>query len=451
MDEYSALLERLVKESRDRAIPDVVERDDVIAELPEPGPFNLVHIITGVRRCGKTFYLFQLMKRLLASGVSRDRILYFNFADDRLDPVPKSVMDDVLEEYCRQVPKARAEGMYLLLDEVQEMPGWQGFCKRVAENECATLVITGSSSKLSAEEISTQFRGRSLAHMMTPLSFREFCRFQGVVAPRAGDSVSRREEIELEALFDRYLVEGGFPDVQGRPAGERTQLLQEYARNVVARDVAERIGRGEMSLANRLALFCLRNTGCELSVNGLVEQLQKLGYRAYWEKVNRILELFAQSYLVSFLPEYSTALGPGSTIPQKVYSVDPGIAYAVSRASQRDLGKRFETAVYNELTRRVQGRRTDSLTSYTAPTQKREKVDFLLGDVLGDEPYELVQVTAGMEAAKTRARELASLAVAMEKTGVARGTVVTLRERGSEKNAVGMVAIVPAWRWMLEL
>ena len=166
--EYAAL----VQEARSFSFPSTVRRADIIESLPEPAPFNLVHIITGMRRTGKTFYLFQLVEQLMRMGIPRDRIFYFNFADDRLNPAPPTLLNDVVEEFWRQVPGAREGGTYLFLDEVQETEDWQGFCQRIAEHERVTLVITGSSSKLSADEIASTFRGRSLSYRMFPLSFR---------------------------------------------------------------------------------------------------------------------------------------------------------------------------------------------------------------------------------------------------------------------------------------
>ena len=125
------------------------------------------------------------------------------------------------------------------------------------------------------------------------------------------------------------------------------------------------------------------------------------------------------------------------------------MAYATSRANQQDLGKRLETAVYMELMRRTANGRMETVTSYTAPTQRREKVDFLVGDALIAEPYELYQVTVDMTAEKTRKREVGSLDIAMGKTGVARGAVITLREEASIPTEHGTVAVIPAWKWSL--
>ena len=250
MDNIAAL----VAEAREQPLPSFIPRSEIIRELAEPARFNLVEIITGMRRSGKTFYLYQKMSQLLEAGVPHDRLFYFDFADDRLSPLAPDTMASVIEEFWRQVPEARTEGCYLLLDEVQEMERWQGVCQRLAEHEKVTLVITGSSSKLSSEEIATKFRGRSHSHEMLPLSFREFCLFQAVEGDRLkGPAFSPQTQTFLEGLFDRYLTEGGFPGVQNRLNEDRIELLQSYVRDVVARDVAERLGREDIRIANQFA------------------------------------------------------------------------------------------------------------------------------------------------------------------------------------------------------
>lgn len=305
----------LVREMREYPFPTPIRRTPVIeGDLPKPALFNLVHIFVGMRRSGKTFHLFQLIQDLLKSGTPRDRIFYFNFSDERLQPMPSDALDQVLNEFWRQVPQARKEGTYLFFDEIQESEHWQGFCQRVAEHENVTMVVTGSSSKLSSEEIATNFRGRSYSHEVLPLSFREYCDFQGINAPDArDDSFSPQTATAMESAFDRYLIDGGFPGIQSLPAEAKTDMLQSYMRDVVARDVTERMGSGDIATANQIALFALRNTGCELSINKLSTQLNQLGYQMYWSKARTILDLLEQAYLCFRLDEYTTSLKPDTT------------------------------------------------------------------------------------------------------------------------------------------
>jgi len=404
------------------------------------------------------------MHKLVERGIPRQHIFYFDFSDDRL-PLTGRVMDEVLDEYWRQVPSARTQGCYLFLDEVQDCEGWQGTCRRVAETEKVTLTITGSSSKVSSDEIATTFRGRSHAHEMLPLSFAEFVRFHQDQLPSslrdggiAGDSsrvFSPAERTALESLFDDYLVVGGFPAVQGDSESTRVEILQGYVRDVVARDVAERLSRPSIPLANQVALLILRTTARELSVNGICETLRASGYRIGWERAQELCALFRQAYLYFELWEHSRQPLAGGTNPPKSYAVDPGLAYAVSRASQEDVGLRLETAVYLELRRRMAGRRTDAISSYTDQGARRQKVDFLVGEGYSGgleppAPYALYQVSLSLAAEKTRGRELGSLEAAMARTGIGEGTVVTLRESGDVRSAKGIVHVVPAWKWFLE-
>lgn len=440
----------LVRERLAEEIPSPSSRADVIRSLPEPARFNLVHIITGMRRCGKTFYLYQLMRRLLVQGVARKYLFYFDFSDERLAPMEPGTMQAVLDEYWRQVPDAREQGCYLFFDEVQECEEWQGFCQRVAEHETVTLVITGSSSKVSSSEIATKFRGRSHVHEMWPLSFAEYCSFHGIALPEANQhAFSPQETTRYEAAFADYLQWGGFPGIQRQVPQDRIEILQGYVRDVVARDVAERGGREDIALAMQLALFAIRNSACELSANDLAKRLKGAGYKAYWEKVRTLLDLLQQAYLIHCLPEYSTMLRPNTTANPKVYAEDHGLAYAVSRANQQDHGKRLETLVYTELRRRMAGARTDTVSSLTVPGQKNQKVDFLVGDVLGVEPYELIQVTYRMGDAKTRRREMGSLEAGMLFTGLTRGTIITFGEKETVRSEAGEITVIPAWQWCL--
>lgn len=456
-----SIIEMLVRERLTQDIPTPVLRDEVMGALPEPSRFNRVHIIAGVRRCGKTFYVYQRMLALIAQGVPRSRMLYFDFSDDRL-PAGEHVIDEVLAEYWRQVPEARMEGCYLFLDEVQDCEGWQGAARRIAENERVTLVLTGSSSKMSSSQIATQFRGRSHTHEMLPCSFSEYLRFheqrlpsQDADAIRGQVAYSPQETTALEALYDEYLVTGGFPDVQHDPAPVRREILQGYVRDVVARDVAERLARPSIPLATQLALLVLRNTSNETSVNSLVSTLRAAGFRIGWERADEMYDLLREAYLFFEVREYARGIAPGTTNPPKTYAVDPGISYAVSRAAQEDIGNRLETAVYLELRRRVAGSRTDAVCSYTEPNARSRKVDFIVGEAYVGEsepgvPYELVQVAASINAERTRRREVESLEAAMQQTKLMHGLIVNLRESSEIQLDAGTIRIVPAWRWALE-
>ena len=446
-------LEPLVREYRSFNIPPLFLRDEVIERLPKPARFNDYHVIVGMRRSGKTFYAFQKMQELIDSGYDRERIFYFNFADDRLAPIEPGLGDRIVEEYFREVPQAREGGCYFFFDEIQELVDWQPFLRRLAEHEQVTIVVTGSSSKLSSEELATESRGRSRSHVLLPLSFAECVRLAGkgdlIAQIAAGAALPERDKTALLGLLDRYIEIGGFPAVQEATRSERIEVLQGYVRDVVARDVAERFERTEIGLANQLALFALRNTGCEYSLNLLSDTLSDIGYKAYWAKVNRLSELMQQAYLFRLLREFTMQLAPSSTEVPKVYAIDPGLAFAVSRASQQDMGKRLETTVYLELMRRLAGRRIEAVSSYTAPKPVGGKVDFIVGDALSQEAYEPIQVAVSMESEKTRKREVGALQACMKRAHLDHGTIVTRAETETIETEAGRIDVMPAWQWLL--
>lgn len=265
------------------------------------------------------------MQRLLAQGVPRDRIFYFNFADDRLKPAPAALLDDMLDEYWRQVPEARTEGACLFLDEVQESDGWQGFCQRIAEHEKVTLAITGSSSKLSSDQIASTFRGCSLECQMFPLSFTEYCRFLSIELPKGrqlkdASSVFPQMKTSLESAYDRYLIQRGFPGVQALDAPARALMLQSYMRDVMARDVVERISGLDVTIATQMALFGPEGYRLRFLGQPAPRDVRRVGYCTSRDTVNEGVPLLEQSYLISMLKGYSVALAEKTTAIPKVYA-----------------------------------------------------------------------------------------------------------------------------------
>ena len=142
--------------------------------LPRAG--NLVSVVVGMRRSGKTYRLFQEMRRLLDDGVPPAQMLYFNFEDDRLKPLTSAVGDAVLDTFFELHPEAHERGAYLFLDEVQEIEDWGTWLRRIIDTKKVTVYATGSSSKLLSADVATAFRGRSVEYELLPMSFGEFVR-----------------------------------------------------------------------------------------------------------------------------------------------------------------------------------------------------------------------------------------------------------------------------------
>ena len=448
------MYESIVAEYLEFELPRRVNRDLGDLELPKPEAHNPVLSIIGVRRCGKTFTLYQLIDELRGSGVPRKRILYFDFDDDRLDLDSPTCASDVLDAYYKLVPEAR-DGCYLFLDEIQEVARWQSFVRRVSEHGKVTMVISGSSSKLLSTDIPTELRGRSLSHRIWPLSFAEYCHFHDVNVESHSGVFSKRVSDGLENAFEDYLSRGGFPAVQDMTPLARTQMLQAYAEQVVTRDVIERFGTVQYRVARRLARNALRSTGLSFSVNKQVKNMRSLGISVGTEKAYALLDDLEDAHLVFWVGDYNLSVRDNPRSVQKAYAVDPGLALAVAQASHLDVGQRLETVVFLELKRRYGMNREGVIASYHA--EDVPEVDFVVGDASLEEQYLLVQVAEDigdkrgdkMQRARYR-REVGSLEAAMRRCGLARATIVTLEQEASIDTELGSIAVVPAWKWCLQ-
>lgn len=447
------MYESLVAEYLEQPIPQHVKRDVKALELPAPKRHNLVYTITGVRRCGKTFFMFQTMQGLLDAGVPRELLFQFSFDDERIMPYGDTTASDVLEAYYRLVPQAR-EGCYLFFDEIQDVPHWSAFIRRISEQYPLTVVLTGSSSKLLSSDVPTAFRGRSLVREMWPLSFVEYCRFHEVEPPRFKEAATGSECARISDAFNAYLVQGGFPAAQKLTALERVQLLQGYATQIITRDVVERFGSTSYRVAERFSRAALRSTGLKFSVNSQLKQLRAAKIPVSPEGLYALLDDFEDAHLLFKVSDYTLSIKENPKSAYKVYSVDPGLSLAVAPANHLDEGQRLETAVFIELKRRFGNSRENAIASYSAVDCP--EVDFVVGDVALEEQYQLIQVavysgasTEDREPTKKYRSEVGNLEKAMARTGLQEGWLITKEEECDLQLPCGTVHIVPAWRWFL--
>lgn len=426
----------------------IVPRDLDLGEPLEPRIGNLVKVVTGIRRCGKSYRLFQEIDRLMNDGVPLDRICYFNFDDDRLKPVTPQIGDEVLEAFYALSPSALSEGAYLFFDELQEMEDWGAWLRRIVDTRKATIYVSGSSSKMLSKEISTEFRGRALDIELLPFSFREYAAAHGIKSldPNA---CSTEERLYVEHAYRSYLEDGGFPATFNLPRAQSISLLQSYAQRVVARDVVERHGVSKPKTASLLSQRLLGLNARQLSLRKMTNDLKAAGIATSREALGELFEYFQEAYLVFSVKELSFSLSEKTTAQPKVYAVDPGLALACGTARANDIGQRLEDVVYLELRRRSVGMRRDGISSLRTKTHGYE-VDFVVGDALSGEVYELYQVAADVSDAKTREREIRALWEALEQSEQAVGYLITGNgaEETIEREGKTIVQI-PAWKWLL--
>ena len=404
-------------------------------------------VVIGMRRAGKTYLMYQRMRELIATGVDKRDLLYVNFEDDRLQPAADGLLDGLLEAFYRSNPEARQRRAYLFLDEVQMIPEWPRFVRRVLDTEDVEIMVSGSSAKILHTEVATELRGRGFAVEVFPYSFAESVVAAGLPLPAQLPPGSKARS-RLEAHVDRYLTLGGFPEVQAMPLAERIQTLQDYVELVLLRDVIERHRIENATAARAFARLLLQSPAHTFSVNKAHADLRSRGLAVSKDLLHALLDHFQDAYLVFAIPVFKKSLRAQATNPRKLYAIDPGLAAAMSHVTATDVGARLENAVFLELRRR-HGRLLQGQVSYYL-TASGHEVDFVVGDLFEQRAGSLVQVCVSLAEPTTRAREVRALTAAMAETGLRSAEIVALHEGETITTDAGEIAVVPAWRWLLE-
>lgn len=270
-------------------------------------------VCIGVRRSGKSTFMFQLMQRLRDAGVPRQNILYLNFFDDRLHSLQHDSLGAILEAYFSIYPeKKNTEKVYCFFDEIQAVSGWEPFVDRLMRTEKCEVYITGSSAQMLSKEIATQMRGRALSWEIFPFSLREFLDFEGI---ECDGPLSTKKRLTIQKAFDKYWETGGFPEVAGLDRMLRIKTHQEYFNAMLFRDLVERHDISHPKAVTDLAHWLVDNTSSLYSVNNLTGYLKSMGHKAPKSAVSNYLEWFEDAYVLFTVRIFDSSLARANTNP----------------------------------------------------------------------------------------------------------------------------------------
>jgi len=411
-------------------------RDAALPAIP-----GKVHAVIGMRRAGKTTYLRQLQSQWRAS-VEPARVVYLNFEDDRLAGLPLEQLGMLLEEYYRSYPEWRGrETVWWLLDEIQEVNGWERFVRRLMDTERIEVVVSGSSARMLSREVHTSLRGRGTETVIRPFSFREFLRHRGEEPEGKARALTSAKRSRVERFFGEYLAVGGFPEAQGLAAGLRVDLLQGYVDTVLFRDVVERRGVTQVAALRWLTRQCLKNPAGSFSVHRLHQDLKAQGLGVAKDALHAMVGHLEDAFLLRCVPLATESERRRNSNPRKIYPVDTGMIGAFDRTGRSNVGHALETVVLHELDRR------QAEAGYVR-TGTGHEVDFLARFHGGRE--ELIQVCADTGPAETRERELQALEEALREHPRATPKLLVLNfEQLAVKVSPG-VTVQAAYQWLLD-
>lgn len=398
-----------------------VERE-ILKELEKVVSSPQIIVITGLRRVGKSTLLAQIAKKYL-----KHDFYFVNFEDERLLNFQVSNFDTLHETLISLF----GEKKIFLFDEIQNVPEWERFVRRL-HDQGYKFIVTGSNASLLSQELGTRLTGRSVRVELLPFSFVEYLVFRKVKAPNLS-VLTTRQKGSLRKLANEYIIFGGIPDSLKYPELEVHKTLYD---DVLYRDIATRYKLDNVKSLKELAFYLISNAASLVSYNKLKELL-KLGSV---NTVIKYIDYLENSWLFLVINKYAYSVKEQQIAPKKVYGIDTGLIKSVGFSFSENKGKLIENAVFLQLRRKHND-------IYYYKTAKGYEVDFFLPkDGL------LIQSVQDFGSLETQERELRALVdTANEQRKAKNLVIVTESDKLELKREGKQIKVVPLYEWLLQV
>ena len=384
---------------------------------------ELIKVITGPRRAGKSVFAFLLLKG--------EDFAYVNFDDEAL--LKPDNYDAIFAALLEVYPKSK----YFLFDEIQNLDKWEVFVSKL-HRRGYNLVLTGSNARLLSSELSTALTGRYAAVEILPFSFREFLLARNYQSAQA--EASPEAKAELLGLLEEYLRQGGYPEVAAKNL-EAKPYLQTLFDALLLKDVVKRFRVRYTQQIYDLAQYLMAHFAAEFSYTKL---RNSLGLRST-ATVEKYAGYLKEAYLLYALNRFSHKFKQQLKAPKKAYFVDTGFLTAKAFQVSPNSGRLMENVVFVELIRRGY-LPNDGIFYYK--TRNNKEVDFILRE--GAKIESLIQVCMDIDSEGARKREYSALIEAGEELNCNRLTILSWDTEAQESVKGGKVNVVPLWKWLLQ-
>ena len=423
------LFKRIITDFIEKEIEGIVSREYGI-------PFESKKIVSliGVRRSGKSSILFDMINRL-REKLPRENMIYLNFEDDRLFPLKLEHLDLILEAYFELYPHKRDEKLYLFLDEVQVVEGWELYVRRIYDNFDISIFVTGSSAKLLSSDIATNLRGRTISFEIFPFSFAEYLSFKNIkVNLHSSKSLSY-----IKNAFESYIIDGGFAETIGEDPFIARKILSDYLELIVYKDVADRYNIHNTALLKHLTKYCFTNISTLVSFTKLYNEFKSQGYRLSKDTIFNYMAHLEDAFALFTVPIYRNSIKEEQRNPKKIYAIDTGFKKIYDYAISDDKSKLYENIAFLHLRRQ-----TKQVYYYKG----KQEVDFY---AKLETKRLLVNVSYEIKDDKTKKREIEGLLEAMEYFSLQEAYLVTHEAKEEIVIEDKKIIVLPIIEWLLRV
>jgi len=312
----------------------VVKRENYLARIRKFYHMDLIKVITGIRRCGKSVLLQQIMEELKEEGIPKEQIVYINFEDYDFSFIRTG---DIFYEYMKK-QIVTDKKYYLFFDEIQVVPEFERVINSLRMKYGASIFITGSNGKLLSGELATFLSGRTVSFSIYPFTFREMCQI-----------LNTNKEDREAALLD-YLVWGGLPQRFMMTDEEQTKtFLRDVYDTIVLRDIVQRAGIKDIELFNRILEYLVCNPSQTFSITSIINYFLSIDRKVSKETIYNYLEHIVASLVMTKATRYDIRGKRILTKMDKYFLTDMGLGRIRNSGFKLEMGALLENVVYNEL------------------------------------------------------------------------------------------------------
>ena len=413
----------------------LIERDLDIDFSIIHSPIKKIITIIGPRRAGKTYFLFQIIKKLLAKGGDITDIIYINFEDERILPMAPEDLQQILNAYF-ELYTAKSKPI-IFFDEIQNVNGWNTFVRRL-NDQGLSIFLTGSNSRMLGREIATALRGRTLTYEIFPFSFREFLTAKEITIQE--NVIYGKTRHRINQLYEEYLFSGGYPEITFiEEKSTKGRILQDYFNAIFYRDLVERYRIENSGLLRQWLNALMMNLSSPGSFNKIQNDFRSRGMKLSRATLSSYARYVEDIFFGFFIELYSESVRKRQINPKKFYLIDQGIHNYLTLRFTENRGRILENLVFLELRRR-------GFHTFYYKTGGGHEVDFLLKDNRG---WKLIQVCHDLSHIETFTREKKALLSGLHELGLQTGIILTEHEKREEKIKDCTIRVMPVWEWLL--
>lgn len=421
----------IIKDFHEKGIPDLVERK---MNIPKEMPLKRAISIIGPRRAGKTYSIFQIIKKILRNKISIGQIIYLNLEKTDLEGCNSKDLTNMLETFYEIYPENKNKKIWLFLDEIQNVEKWERFVRTIIDYENVQVFISGSSSKLLSKEIATSMRGRTITYTILPFSFIDCLTVEKVELKKY---YSSSEKSKIINSLRNYLENGSYPETVLYKK-EKEKILSDIVETTIYRDVIERYKIRNIKLLKLLTKSLINSAQREFSVHKFYNFVRSTGIKASKNSLYNYLDALNDVFFVFPLRRFSYSYREAEQSLPKIYLIDNGI---LSINGINEYGRLMENFVFIELVRR--GKEV-----YYYKSLDGKEVDFVI--LKKNKVIELLQASFSLEDFNTKEREIKALLKASKELKCNNLSIITWNEEGKEKINKKKIKIIPLWKFLLE-